>query len=110
VEVVVIGRVKDGRSPAKAALDAAESFGYADGLRQARPCGAYFPIPSGGEDFPPLEVDVLPHDEVRMPDCASLVQPTRCAALLSGLEQINKLKLNEPWLAMMIDSMVLHRI
>jgi hypothetical protein len=49
-----IGRVKGGRSPAKRTLDAMESTSTLQGSGQAKPCCAWLPSPSGGEDHPAL--------------------------------------------------------
>jgi hypothetical protein len=52
--VVGFGWVKGGRSPAQRTLDAPESASTLQGSGQAKPCGAWLPSPSGGEDLPAL--------------------------------------------------------
>ncbi|KAF1055927.1 MAG: hypothetical protein GAK41_00254 [Burkholderia gladioli] len=47
-------RVKGGRSPAQRTLDAEKSTSTLEASGQAKPCAAWPPSPSGGEDFPAL--------------------------------------------------------
>ncbi|KAF1051898.1 MAG: hypothetical protein GAK41_01198 [Burkholderia gladioli] len=47
-------RVKGGRSPAQRTLDAEKFTSTLEGSGQAKPCAAWPPSPSGGEDFPAL--------------------------------------------------------
>ncbi|KAF1053475.1 MAG: hypothetical protein GAK41_00808 [Burkholderia gladioli] len=47
-------RVKGERSPAQQTLDAEKSTSTLEGSGQAKPCAAWPPSPSGGEDFPAL--------------------------------------------------------
>jgi hypothetical protein len=44
--------VKGGRSPAERTLEAAESSPTLEGSGQAKPCCAWLPSPSGGEERP----------------------------------------------------------
>ncbi|KAF1054951.1 MAG: Paraquat-inducible protein B [Burkholderia gladioli] len=47
-------RVKGGRSPAQRTLDTEKSTSTLEGSGQAKPCAAWPPSPSGGEDFAAL--------------------------------------------------------